>query len=262
MTRWTVGSLGVHRVVDVDVALPSEAAVPAWCVPHFAPSGEEVRIAFSAFVITGAGRPIVVDPWLANDGPRHQPDAEATVTRLLDALATAGAPSDEVGVVVNTHLDGIGWNTRPGADEGWVPTFPRARYLWPAANLAVEVDDDRLVPLRDADVLEEVGLPYEVAPGVTLTDAPGHVQGHSVVWVRSGDESACLSGHLFVSPLQVADPSFALDDDPATATETRQRLLTDLAESEGLLLSPLLGGPGGGRVRPDGSGWRLLPDQA
>lgn len=260
MSTWIVGDLEVARVVDIDVALPSEAPVPEWCVPWFAPSSREVRIAFSAFVVMGGPAPMVVDPWLANDAPRSEPDAGAVAQRLLAALEEAGAPAAEVSLVVNTHLDGIGWNTRPTREGRWVSSFPAARHVWPAANLAVHPDDDRLVPLRRDGVVDEVDLPCALAPGVELTAGPGHEEGHGVVWVRSGGEVACLSGHLFLSPLQVADPGLGLDADPAVAEATRRQLLATLAEEGGLLLSPLLGGPGGGRVRPDGQGWALIPD--
>jgi len=73
------------------------------------------------------------------------------------------------------------------------------------------------------------------------------------------DQVACITGHLFISPLQIADPSLGFDEDPVAAEQTRRRLLTDLTACDGLLLSPLLGGPGGGRVRADGEGWRLVP---
>lgn len=260
MTSWTVGDLTVERVAHLDFTLPTEGQVPEWCVPAFAPSTAEVGLAFSTFVITGAGAPIVVDPWLANDGPRDQPDAEDTISRLLEALTTAGAPPDAVGLVINTHLDGIGWNTRPGPDGSWVPTFPNARYVWPEANLALNAGDDRFAPLRAAGVLDAVELPWAPVPGITLEPGPGHDDGHGVVWVRSGVESACIGGHLFLSPLQVADPSLSADREPATAEQTRRALLDDLTRSGGLLLSPLLGGPGGGRVAREGSGWALIPD--
>jgi len=256
---WQVGTTLITRVVDLDFPLPSKDPVPEWCVPDFAPTSAEVSLAFSAFLVTGAGPPLVIDPWLANDGPRHGDDADATARRLLGLLEGAGALAEEVRLVVNTHLDGIGWNTRPGPEDAWVAAFPNARYAWPAANLAFHGEDDRLAPLQEARVVDPVALPIELAPGVTLDDGPGHEPGHGVVWVRSMDQVACITGHLFISPLQIADPSLGFDEDPVAAEQTRRRLLTDLTACDGLLLSPLLGGPGGGRVRADGEAWRLVP---
>jgi glyoxylase-like metal-dependent hydrolase (beta-lactamase superfamily II) len=107
------------------------------------------------------------------------------------------------------------------------------------------------------------GLIDGIAPGDQLTDevcvedAPGHDEGHLSVRIDDGGETAVIPGHLFLSPLQVADPSIPFDADPTTAASTRTELLTDLAAREGRLLSPLLGGPGGGVVRRAGAGWCL-----
>lgn len=60
-----------------------------------------------------------------------------------------------------------------------------------------------------------------------------------------------------ISPLQISDPSIGVDDDPAQAAATRRRLLADLAKRGGQLIAPLMGGPGGGLVEPDGDTWQL-----
>jgi hypothetical protein len=262
MTAWTIGDATVTRVVDLELLLPAESPVPAWCVPAFATANGDVGLAFSAFAVAVGGIRVVVDPWLANDGPREGDAATGTADRLLGALAAAGFPAEEVDVVVNTHLDGIGWNTRPGPGGDWVPSFPRARYLWSRAQVDFHRSDDRLAPLLAAGVVEGVDPPAEVAPGLVLEDAPGHEAGHLAVRLRRGGHEALIGGHLFISPLQVADPSIGLDDDLPLADRTRRVLLAGLADRGGVLLGPLLGGPGGGRVHSDGPGWRLEVETA
>ncbi len=257
MTTWTVGDVKVVRVVDLEVDLPAGRPVPDWCVPAFANGRGEVGLAFSAFGILAAGRRIVVDPWLANDGPRGRKGAAGVAERLLHALAEAGFAAEEVDVVVNTHLDGIGWNTRPAPSGAWVPSFPAARYRWSAVQLDRHGADDRLGPLLAANVIDAVAPGDHLTSEVSLEDAPGHEGGHLAVRIESRGETAVIPGHLFLSPLQVADPSIPFDEDPVTAAETRTRLLNDLADRQGLLLSPLLGGPGGGVVHRAGAGWCL-----
>lgn len=255
---WTVGEAEIVRIVDLELDLPAGRLVPDWCVPAFANGKGEVGLAFSAFAIRSGGRRMVVDPWLANDGPRDRAGAAGVAQRLLDELARAGFAPESVDVVVNTHLDGIGWNTRPGADaEGWVPTFPNARYRWSAVQLDRHRADDRLAPLLSAGVVDAVEPGDQLGDAVWVEDAPGHEPGHLCVRIDSGGETAAIPGHLFLSPLQVADPAIPFDEDPVTAATTRTDLLTDLAERQGLLLSPLLGGPGGGVVRQTGAGWWL-----
>ena len=167
MHRWQVGPVEVVRIEDEAFALPSDRPAPSWAVPAFAPTVNEVALAFSALAIADGDRRIVVDPWLANDYPRYRDDAAARVASLLAELADAGFPADEVDTVVNTHFDGIGWNTRPDPDHPatWTATFPNARYLYPAAELEAwragtyPPGEDGLAVLAALGVLDGIDAP-------------------------------------------------------------------------------------------------------
>lgn len=262
MHRWQVGEVEIVRITDDDFVLPGDRPVPSWAVPDFATAAGEVGIAFSAIAVADGGRRIVIDPWLANDGLRSGPlaDADRHVEGLLDRLAGVGFPAGSVDTVVNTHWDGDGWNTRPGgapAGNGWVPTFPNARYLWSPAELARfrsgshESAPEAMAVLDVAGVLEPVDPGTEISEHVRVLDAPGHREGHLAVRVESGGELCVVPGHLVLSPLQVGDPAIASDEDPQAATASRRGLLDELADRHGLLLTTLMGGPGGGFVSRD-----------
>jgi glyoxylase-like metal-dependent hydrolase (beta-lactamase superfamily II) len=267
--RWQVGGVTIVRVDSTAFPLPTERLVPAWAVPHLAPSTGEYHLAFSGFGIVDGDTRVVVDPWLADDNPRDAPDAAERVAGLLASLADAGVPADEVDVVVDTHIDGTGWNTRPEGG-GWVPTFPNARYVLPGAELdAVARGEDVFgaagwAPLLDAGLVDRVDAsaraePVPIAPHVSLHPAPGHNAGHVVVHVEDGGELAIVPGHLFLDVVQVADTSSRPGDGPE-APDTRRRMLELLAERRGLLLSPFFGGEGAGRVEGDAAGgFRLAP---
>jgi glyoxylase-like metal-dependent hydrolase (beta-lactamase superfamily II) len=232
-------------------------------VPAFAPSPGEFRLVFSALAVRAAdGASIVIDPWLANDTARGRPDAADRADRLLGALAAAGHPPDEVDVVVLTHFDGIGWVTRPSG-ERWVPAFPRARTVVPRTELdgwiAHPDDHEGFAVLVDAGMVEAADPPHPLAPAVELVALPGHSPGHAGVRIESGGDLAVYAGHLFVYLTQVIDPALPNDEDPATAAATRRALLAELADRRGLLLTSLIGGPGGGRVARHGELWRLEP---
>lgn len=203
----------------------------------------------------------MVDPWLANDAARGRDDADGHVERLLADLAAAGHPADEVDLVVLTHFDGIGWVTRPSG-QGWVPAFPRARYVVPRIELeewtAHPEGHEGFAVVVDAGLVDPVEPGHRLAPGVELAALPGHSPGHCGVRIDSGGDLAVYAGHLFVFLTQVVDSTQPNDEDPATAAQTRQTLLTELAGRDGLLLTTLLGGPGGGRVRAEGgTSWSL-----
>jgi glyoxylase-like metal-dependent hydrolase (beta-lactamase superfamily II) len=257
---WSVGDVRVTRVVDEEIVLPLDDALPDWCVPHFAPSPAEFRLVFSALAIAAGGASIVVDPWLANDAARDRPDAAEHCDRLLADLDAAGHPAADVDLVVLTHFDGIGWVTRPSG-QGWQPTFPRARHVVPRIELdewtAHPDGHEGFAVLVDAGLVDAVDPPNALAPGVELVGLPGHSLGHCGVRIDTGGGLAVYTGHLFVYLTQVVDPTRPNDEFPDVATVTRRSVLAELAERDGLLLTTLIGGPGGGRVRVGREGWRL-----
>ena len=267
MHRWTIGSVEIVRIEDLDFAIPSDEPIPEWCVPAYAPSTSEVGIAFSALAIESDGQRIVVDPWLANDFPRDDADASEHAARLLDELAAAGFPAESVDVVVNTHLDGIGWNTVPGPD-GWTAAFPNARYMYPADELAA-IDGgepinghEGLAELRAMREVEGIQPPLSLTSTVSLMPAPGHNFGHVAVRIESDGDLAIYIGHLVLTPFQIDDPSNGDTDNPwrDTAIASRRQIFDELVARDGLLLTTLLGGPGSGRMRRRDSGYAMVPD--
>ncbi len=79
---------------------------------------------------------VVVDTGVGNDRQRpHMPPLDHLNTGFLAACESAGIDRNAVDVVVNTHIhsDHVGWNTMRDNDT-WVPTFPNARYVVPAAD--------------------------------------------------------------------------------------------------------------------------------
>jgi glyoxylase-like metal-dependent hydrolase (beta-lactamase superfamily II) len=269
MHRFRVGEVDVVRVEDLNFGLHTDDVIPDWFVPEYAPSSTEVGIAFSALAIADGDTTIVVDPWLANDGPRDQPDAASHAERLLDELAGAGFPADQVDIVVNTHLDGVGWNTRPDGDD-WVPAFPKARYMYPADEVAaIERGEplygrDDYERLAKAVEIERIEGPLALTSSVSLEPAPGHNFGHMAVRIASGDDLGIYPGHLVLSPFHVDAPHAGEEGNPdrETTIATRRRLLGELADRDGLLFTTLLGGSGSGVVRRNGDGFALRPVDA
>lgn len=258
--RWRIGDVQVVRVEDVDFALPSEEPLPAWAVPGLAPSTGEHRVAFSALAVRDGDTRIVVDPWL--QAQRDQPDAAAQAERLLAELDAAGFAPDAVDVVVNSHLEGVGWNTRPDGDD-WVLSFPNARYLYPADEVAAAERGEELPGLDDfrhlasLTAIESVQSTRALTSSVTVEPTTGHSVGHQVVRIDSQDDLAVYLGHLVIHPLQLSDPgSNPVDDGPDAATE-RRHYLGELADRRGTLLTTLVGGAGGGVVARGGEGYRF-----
>lgn len=259
-TTWTVGVIEVTRVDDpeFDLVLPQDDETVAvlaespWLAPWAVTPEMALRIGSSATVVRTPSALVVVDPFLAFDDP-------ARLGPRLAALRAAGVDADDVDLVINTHVDGIGINVL--ADGS--PTFPRARYLLPAAELEDVRSGDHpegqpFVQLADAGVLDAVHGGEQPIPGLRIENAPGHNRGHISVWLSSSGAEAVIVGHLFLHPAQIARPEVANGDrDPVVLAATRRGLLARCAADDVVLIGPLFAAPGGGLVRPEGDTWRL-----
>lgn len=260
MHEWRVGDVQILRIDDFDLPLPSDERLPEWMVPTWGPSVDEYRTADSVVAIRDGDTRIVIDPWLLSFRPAD--DAAEHSRRLLDELAAVDFDPADVDFVVNTHLDGLGWNTVPDG-EGWRLAFPNAAYLYPTEDVdSVERGDDRgdeahefrhLATLTEVTAVDES---LSLTPSVSARRSGGHGWGHQVVRIeRSGDVAVHL-GHLVVHPGQFPNPDYATEDN-LDAPAVRRRQLGAVADEGGLAITALVGGPGGGRVIRDGDGFRL-----
>ena len=249
-----------------------------WLVPdHWDSDSERTVAAIQTWVLRSGGRTILIDTGVGND--RERPGRELFHHRrgdFPDRMARAGVHPDEVDIVINTHLHGdhVGWNTHD-VDGEWVPTFPDAQYLMPAADEAYfgpgnnyangrRPDDkflyeDSLAPVHRAgqSILWEGS--YRIDENLTLEPAPGHTPGSSVVRLASGGDRAVFVGDMVHSPMQLLHPSCSscLCLDPREAATTRRRVVERAADEKELVIPAHLGGSGAVEVRRAGSGFML-----
>jgi glyoxylase-like metal-dependent hydrolase (beta-lactamase superfamily II) len=274
MEQWRVGRSLITRVPDenFELVVPQDDATTsvllsqaAWLSPHFLTAAGALRVGTSALAIDTPGARVVVDPWLASDDPdRSTPEARARIDRLLARLSDAAFAPESVDVVVNTHIDGVGANTRPTDDGNELPAFPNARYVIAPEEIAA-LRAGQLPGAEPLGVLCDDGLVDEpdgqIAGDVRVEPGPGHSPGHHVVRVDSDDGGAVIVGHLFLHPAQVfgPEPRGGLDENISLAAETRLALLARAAEEKTLVIGPLWASPGAGTIVPaDEPGrWRL-----
>ena len=229
-------------------------------------STDQWHIAIQSWVIEVDGLTVVVDTGVGNDRERpHMPPLDHLNTGFLAALRSAGVDPAAVDVVVNTHVhsDHVGWNTML-QDNAWVPTFPNARYLVPAADYrhfapdgpAGEQPGDRLVfadsvlPIDAAGQLVQWSDDYQISPSLRLRPAPGHTPGSSVLWLDAG-QPAVFVGDLTHSPLQLRRPAdaCAFDVDAPAAALTRRRIFTEAAQAKAAMIPAHYPGRGGATIR-------------
>lgn len=77
--------------------------------------------------------------------------------------------------------------------------------------------------------------------------------------IASGVEEALITGDFMHHPCQIARPdwSSSADSDPAAARQTRERILTGLADTSILVIGTHFAGRTAGHIVPDGDAFRL-----
>ncbi|MEU8452884.1 MBL fold metallo-hydrolase [Streptomyces griseoaurantiacus] len=288
----TLGDVEVTRIVEWhEPFLPPSAFLPTvpgevWkdnedrlAPDHWQPETGLVVTALQSWVLRSAGLTVLVDTGAGAGrerpgmGPFH--DARSDFPGLLER---AGIRPEDVDVVVNTHLhlDHVGWNTLE-EDGEWVPAFPRAQYLVPAADDfhygpdnaygggVQEVDrlvhEDSVAPVHRAGQAVLWEGHHRIDAHLTLESAPGHTPGSSVLRLSSGADRAVFVGDLLHSPVQILDPchNSAACLDPEQAAASRRRILGRAAEERELLVPAHFGGAGALEVRGNGAGFALGP---
>ena len=288
MGRVRFGNASIARVqefqFDLATRLFSGTPQSEWrdnadlLVPDFFdPETDQWHIAIQTWVIEVDGLTVIVDTGVGNDRQRpHMPPLDHLNTGFLAALQSAGVDRDAVDVVVNTHIhsDHVGWNTMLDNDV-WVPTFPNARYVVPAADYhhfrpdgvaarqspRTEEEEaqqrgnqlvfaDSVRPIDEAGQLVQWSDDFQISQSLRLRRAPGHTPGSSVLWLDAG-LPAIFVGDLTHSPLQLRRPAdaCAFDVDASAAAITRRRIFVEAVQAKAALIPAHYPGRGGATIR-------------
>jgi glyoxylase-like metal-dependent hydrolase (beta-lactamase superfamily II) len=283
MLSWQVGAVKITRLVEIEMPISWDAEHPflpgatpevlrrmAWLYPHFVNEQDQMLLSIHALLVEAPGMRLVVDTCVGNDKARRFLRGQALATPFLAHLADAGWSRESVDAVVCTHLhvDHVGWNTML-EDGRWVPTFPKARYLIGRRELEHwrgEPDDeqqailgDSVQPILDAGLAELVEMDHRLSPEIRLIPSPGHTPGHVSVMIESGGARAVITGDMTHHPCQLGHPDWspAFDSDPGAAARMRARLFAEWADDDILVIGTHYAAPTAGRVRREGSAYRL-----
>jgi glyoxylase-like metal-dependent hydrolase (beta-lactamase superfamily II) len=240
-----------------------------WLAPHFLDERDRFLMSIHAFVVRAPGLTALVDTCVGNDKPRANPTWTMMQTAFLADLAAAGVTPEAVDLVLCTHLhvDHVGWNTRL-VDGRWVPTFPRARYLfarkeWEHWSTVREAETptimaDSVRPVIDAGQADLIDMDHRISPELELEPTPGHTPGHVSLRIRSGGQEAVITGDLMHHPVQCAEPwASSFDTDADAARATRRAFCDRSAASGRLVLGTHFAGPTAGRIVGHGDAWRF-----
>jgi len=282
--HWRIGDVEVARIVEVNafednisMLLQDETAEYVrsidWLRPHFATSEGLMKISFQAFVLRSRGRNVMIDTCIGADRKREYDVFCNLRTTFLEDLAAAGFPAESIDTVLCTHLhfDHVGWNTRL-VNGRWVPTFPRARYLFGKQEFEhwrqlresggyhnIEHLHDSIDPVVEAGLVEYIPASYAVTDEVSLFPTPGHTPGHVSVLIQSRGQSAVITGDLMHHPIQLVDPlrpgNFDMDKDQGA--RTRQSFVERFGDAPVLVIGSHFSDPTSGWIVRQGKGWKL-----
>jgi glyoxylase-like metal-dependent hydrolase (beta-lactamase superfamily II) len=281
-----LGDVTITRVVEIGRSFyPTKDMLPestpeqierhwSWLRPDFYDETVgDLGSRIQSWVVRTPRRTILVDTGVGNDKERHEsPLWHRRQSAWLEDLRRAGVAPDEVDLVVCTHLhvDHVGWNTRL-VDGRWVPTFPRATYLfhgeewefwkWESASGREPSGcvADSVVPVVEAGRARLVEADHVIDDGIRLEPSPGHTPGHVCVRITTPAGEAVFSGDLMHRTVQVAEPQWnsRFCHDGPRARATREAFVERHADSGVLVLPAHFPRPG--FVVREGGGLRFRP---
>ena len=289
---YKLGELEIHRAIESEVPIfdtfsffpdATKEVVEAnkdWLMPRYIdPKTIEVILCIQSYVIKTLHHTILVDTCVGNHKSRPaRPSWHMQNSPFIEELAGVGVQPEEVDFVLCTHLhvDHVGWNTKL-LDGRWVPTFPNAKYifsrnefeLWAARYEKGEtvpvplVYEDSVLPIVEAGQAIIVEDTHQIDDGMWLEPAPGHTPGHVMLNLKSGEETALMSGDVIHHPLQLIRPDWSSRacEDPHLSAVSRTKMLERIADTNTLLCPAHFGSPTMGHVishATDGFRYRLI----
>lgn len=283
--KFSVGDLTIHRVIEQETTfLPALDVLPGLTPELLAEhrswmretgaldAGDVLILCFQSYVVKTPHHAILVDSCIGNDKPRPlRPKWDMkTDDTYMRALAAAGLSVGDIDFVMCTHLhvDHVGWNTRL-QNGRWVPTFPKARYVFADKELAhwteTESRDpsaapwitDSVLPIIAAQRQEVVTSAHQFNDVVQLIPTPGHTIDHYSVRLGRPGADAVITGDMIHSPLQARYPELGMraDYDSPQAGVSRRKLFGDLCDTSTLVCTAHFPSPSSGRITRWGDGF-------
>jgi glyoxylase-like metal-dependent hydrolase (beta-lactamase superfamily II) len=284
MTTLKLGEVTIDRVVEIGrSSFPTTSMLPGasadaiarhhrWLKPAFWDDAvDDLGSRIQSYVVRTPEHTILMDTCVGND--KHRAGSPAWHMRhggYLDDLGAVGVRPEDVDFVVCTHLhiDHVGWNTRL-VDGQWVPTFPRATYVFVGeewefwkheSERGGDADGciaDSVTPIVEAGRAQLVDSTHTLGRHLRFEPTPGHTPGHVAVRLTTSAGEAVFSGDLMHRTVQVAEPQWSsrFCHDPARAAATRRAFIERHADSGVLILAAHFPRPG--HVVTEGGGHRF-----
>jgi glyoxylase-like metal-dependent hydrolase (beta-lactamase superfamily II) len=239
-----VGDLEVWAVSDgvthVDAGGMFGLVPRALFADHHAPAEDNtLGMALRCLLVRSRGKTILIDTGLGSklgDDERQRWGLEQPDGGLVEDLSRLGVATDDVDIVVNTHLhwDHCGGNTCLVGDR-LEATFPRASYWvqrmeWaeashPDARTRGTYLADNFAPLEETGQLVLLHGDAAVTDEVRCVVTRGHTRGHQSVILESGDWRGMFVADMASFAVHLARTAWltAYDVEPTENVRTKER---------------------------------------
>ena len=276
-TTFKVGNLTIHRIVEHEQpyfdaftffpTLTKERYEEnrGWLQPRYVNAENKLILCIQSYLVQTPTQNILIDTCVGNhkERPNHPFWSQTTSDRWEKNLAATGLTVNDIDVVMCTHLhvDHTGWNTR--LENGkWVPTFPNARYIFSAKELAFWTkrsnDEpaaapwiaDSVLPIVAAKRADVVRSDQVYSDGISLISTPGHTVDHFSVYVGKSGADAVITGDMVHSPIQIRYPELGMrvDHDSKQAGESRRALFGRFCDTSTHICTAHFPSPSTGRL--------------
>jgi glyoxylase-like metal-dependent hydrolase (beta-lactamase superfamily II) len=271
-TTYSVNDMTIHRIVEQEHGFtPMLEFLPTLSketldenLPWLAPGGYDkstgnVVLCFQSYVVETPHHNILPS-W-----------NKKTDSNWMNALKAAGLGPDDIDFVMCTHLHGdhVGWNTK--LENGrWVPTFPKARYLfskkeyeyWSGATdspMPMDPMNESVLPIIEAKKADLVTSDHELNDHIRLIPTPGHTPDHFAVCAGKGGDQAVFTGDLIHSPLQARYPDLVMrvDTDRDQGCATRRTFFERYCDTDTLCCTMHFPSPSVGYIKRWDGGFKL-----
>jgi glyoxylase-like metal-dependent hydrolase (beta-lactamase superfamily II) len=169
---------------------------PLWEKRTPANERNQILLGTNTVVVRTGKHTVVIETGIGNKLSEKQRSIFDNRQLLMESFRAAGIGTEEVDVVINTHLhfDHCGWNTIRNKDGKIVPTFPRAKYYapegeWqyarkPSERDAISYIPDNYDPLVQSGQMTLLKGGEEIVPGISVKTFPGHTASLQAVIVN------------------------------------------------------------------------------
>jgi glyoxylase-like metal-dependent hydrolase (beta-lactamase superfamily II) len=278
----TIGRWRVHAIQAGAQALDGGAmfgVVPKTLWERRLPADERNRIPLGmrCLLIEHDDGLVLLDSGLGNkETPKFQDiygvanTGQEGRTALEDGIRAAGHSTEDVRVVINTHLhfDHAGGNSWRAPSGELLPTFPQARHVVQRGELEYATHANERTaasyfpanwePVESAGRLELIEGDREIVAGISVRRTPGHTPWHQSILLQSGGETACFLGDLVPTQHHLPLPwIMGYDVEPLVTLESKRSLLAEALRDDWLLIFEHDAEVGFGRVAHDGKGYAL-----